>query len=65
MPRQQVGLRFHDFCELPLQDVADVMMQLLPLAPQQGTVGSVLNKRVLEGVLRVGGDAPLDRKSVV
>ena len=58
MPRQQVGLRFHVLRKFPLQDFADAMMQLPPLAAQQSAVSNILHQRVLEGICRVGRISP-------
>jgi hypothetical protein len=58
MPRQQVGLRAHDFCKLPLQDVADAVMQLLPLATRQGAVSDFLYQGMFEGVLGIRCGSP-------
>src|SRR5262249_52608991 len=48
---------------LLLQHLGDPRVQLLPLAPQQRTVGRVLNQRVLEEEGGSRWDAPAERET--
>ncbi|UWU76571.1 hypothetical protein N2603_43070 [Bradyrhizobium huanghuaihaiense] len=53
MARQDLRLCLPDLRELPFHGRSDAAVELLAAASQQSVVRSILNERMLEGVLHI------------